>query len=155
MTQQNQKNDNPPPTPKPDQPLNLKNKIPKDQLAPQPLVSCQHQHNSDFSSCKQAMQKALEQVFAMANEVGHAIIDAMIEKKESPENAQWLMGYRYDALYNKKVPYAQTVEPDALMLSFTELIQAITAPKNCWATDQELLALIDACQSRLLMRQAN
>ena len=155
MTQHNKKTAKFPPPPPFDPHLNVKNNTPKNQINSQPVVSCQNQHASDFSSCKQAMKKALEQVFVLANEVGHAIIDTMIEKKESTEHAHWLLGYRYDAIYKKKVPYAQAVAPNALMLSFAELIHAITAQKNCWATDQELLDLITACQSRLLMRQVS
>ena len=100
------------------------------------------------------VQRAYAMAQTVASEVSRMVFDAALDvKEERPQiqSTRWLFGCRFDHKTQQYVYLVQHLHPDACIATLTELAEDIQGAALL-PTNDELVRLAKACQSRLMGR---
>ena len=101
------------------------------------------------------LSRAFEVAAKVSAEVTRMAFDSVIGSKEEAnpwQSRRWLFGFSFDSNTNRMQPVVRPVDPDACVVTLMELADAIHRGGDFSPTNDELIVLARACQSRLMGR---
>ena len=101
----------------------------------------------------QRMELAFSLAAEAAAQVHRTVFNAVMEgDADEWQHSRYLLNLNYDSQGRATLPYAQPIESDQMVVSFSSLPQRITNGEIMSATDAQLATLATACTQRLTQR---
>ena len=101
----------------------------------------------------QRMELAFSLAAEAAAQVHRTVFNAVMQgDPDEWQHNRYLLNLNYDSQGSATLPYAQPIESDQMVVSFSSLPQRITNGEIMSATDAQLATLATACTQRLTQR---